>query len=375
MLASFTKCLIGIAGLVFCYLTSCGQASGAADEYAGARKIIADLDKIVAPNGVQESYQLPIGGAQQWVYVRGQDKGNPIILFVHGGPASPMAPVAWMFQRPLEEYFTVVHYDQRAAGKTYASNDTATLAKTIRVEQYVQDAIELTEVIKRKYGKRKVILVGHSWGTIVGMRAALKRPDLFYAYVGIGQVISAQANEQLSVAYALAQATEQKNETALRELRSILPYPGKQPITRERIIIARKWPQYYGGLAAYRSTFGYYFNAPLLSPLYTAADVKAIDRGSLFTLGRILPEFLAVDFTPVKSFPIPVFMLMGRHDYTTPSAPTADWLKQVKAPLKKGIWFENSAHLIPLEEPGKMLLTLVNEVRPLALEPPRRKSP
>jgi pimeloyl-ACP methyl ester carboxylesterase len=84
---------------------------------------------------------------------------------------------------------------------------------------------------------------------------------------------------------------------------------------------------------------------------------------------------LAVDFTPVKSFPIPVFMLMGRHDYTTPSAPTADWLKQVKAPLKKGIWFENSAHLIPLEEPGKLLLTLVNEVRPLALESPRKKQP
>jgi pimeloyl-ACP methyl ester carboxylesterase len=375
MLASFVKRLVGIAGLVFCYLASFGQASAPADEYAEARKIITDLDKIVAPNGVQETYQLPIGGVKQWVYVRGQDKGNPILLFVHGGPASPMAPVAWMFQRPLEEYFTVVHYDQRAAGKTYAANDTTNLASTLRIAQYVQDAIALTEAIKRKYGKRKVILVGHSWGTIVAMHAALKRPDLYFAYVGIGQVINSQVNEQLSVAYALAQATEQKNETGLRELRSIMPYPGSQPITRERIIIARKWPQYYGGLAAYRSTFGYYFNAPLLSPLYTAADVAAIDQGSRFTLGRILPEFLAVDFTSVKSFPIPVFMLMGRHDYTTPSAPTADWLKQVKAPLKKGIWFENSAHLIPLEEPGKMLFTLVNEVRPLALESPRKKRP
>ncbi|WP_375437413.1 alpha/beta fold hydrolase [uncultured Hymenobacter sp.] len=343
-----------------------GQGSGASDPYAKARKIVADRDTIVAPNGVQESYAVPVGGVRQWVYVRGQDKRNPIILFVHGGPASPMAPLAWTFQRPLEEYFTVVQYDQRAAGKTYATNDTTGLGGTIRVEQYVQDAIALAEFICHKYSKQKVILMGHSWGTIVSMHAALKRPDLFYAYVGMGQVINSQDNEQLSVAYALREATKQKNEVALRELRSISPYPGNQPITRERIIIARKWPQYYGGLSAYRSNSMYYFNAPLLSPAYTAAEVRAIDQGSLFTLGRILPEFLHVDFKPVKSFPIPVFMLMGRHDYTTPSEPTAAWLAQVKAPLKKGIWFENSAHLLPMEEPGKLLLTLVNEVRPLA---------
>ncbi|MFD1468551.1 alpha/beta fold hydrolase [Hymenobacter caeli] len=344
-----------------------GQAGGRPDGYAKARAIVADLDSIVAPNGVQEAYAVPIGGVRQWLFVRGQDRRNPILLLVHGGPASPLAPVAWAFQRPLEEYFTVVSYDQRGAGKTYAANDTAGLGRTLRIEQYVQDAIEVAELVRRKYGQPKVILLGHSWGTIVGMRAALKRPDLFYAYVGAGQVINVRENERLSVEYALQQATEHRNEAALRELRSIAPYPGRQPITRERIIIARKWPQYYGGLAAYRNTFGYFFDAPQLSPAYTPAEVAAIDQGSLFTLARVLPEFLTVDFTSVTSFPIPVFMLMGRHDFTTPSAPTAAWLQRVKAPLKKGIWFENSAHLISLEEPGKLLVTLLTEVRPLAL--------
>lgn len=337
-----------------------------ADPYAGARKIVEDLGRIVTPNGVQESYEASIGALRQWVFVRGQDRSNPIILFVHGGPASPMAPVSWTFQRPLEEYFTVVHYDQRAAGKTYAANDTTKLGATLAIAQYVNDAIEVAEFIKKKYGKEKVVLMGHSWGTIVGMKAALKRPDLFYAYVGIGQVINTRDNEEVSFRYAVEQATAQKNDAALKELRSIAPYPGNQPITRERIIIARKWPQYYGGLSAYRDKSSYYFQAPLLSPLYTSQDVAAIDQGSLFTLGRVLPEFLAVDFKPVTSFSIPVFMLMGRHDYTTPSEPTAAWLSKLKAPLKKGIWFENSAHLIPLEEPGKLLVTLLNEVRPLA---------
>ncbi|SET93119.1 alpha/beta fold hydrolase [Hymenobacter actinosclerus] len=338
-----------------------------ADAYAPARRIIADLDSIVTPNGIQEMYQVPLGGQQQWVYVRGQNRANPILLFVHGGPASPMAPVGWAFQRPLEEYFTVVHYDQRAAGRTYASNDTTQLAPTLTIGQYVRDAVALATFITQKYRQRKVILVGHSWGTIVGMQAALSRPDLFYAYVGVGQVINTRENERLSFEYALAQAAAHRNEEALRELRAIAPYPGQQPITRARIVVARKWPQYYGGLSAYRTNSFYYFNAPLLSPLYTRADVAAIDAGSLFTLSRLLPEFLTVDFTAVKSFPIPVFMCMGRHDYTTPSAPTATWLQQVQAPLKQAIWFDNSAHLIPLEEPGKFLLTLVQEVRPLAV--------
>jgi pimeloyl-ACP methyl ester carboxylesterase len=131
------------------------------------------------------------------VYVRGLDKNNPVILFVHGGPASPVSPLMWMFQSPLEEYFTVVNYDQRASGKTYLANDTTGLGKTINIEQYVTDAIELAQFITEKYKKRKVILVGHSWGTIVSMKAVLKRPDLFYAYVGMGQIINTSGQEAI----------------------------------------------------------------------------------------------------------------------------------------------------------------------------------
>ncbi|REC45494.1 alpha/beta fold hydrolase [Chryseobacterium pennipullorum] len=342
-----------------------GQEAKQIDAYAEARAIIKDLDSIVNPNGIQERYKADIGGTKQWVFVRGQDKENPVILFVHGGPASPLSPVMWMFQRPIEEYFTVVNYDQRAAGKTYNANDTVSLKNTIYIEQYVNDAIQMAEQIREKYKKKKVILMGHSWGTIISMKAALKRPDLFYAYVGIGQIINTKDNERLSVEFAVKEATRLKNETALKELMSIAPYPGNKPITRQRIIIARKWPQYYGGLSAFRDNSRYFFQAPLLSPEYSYSDAESIGKGSLFTLSKVLPEFLDTDFKNVKTFPIPVFMFMGRHDYTTPSEPTAQWLQQVKAPAKKGIWFENSAHLIPMEEPGKMLVTLLNEVKPV----------
>ena len=332
-----------------------------------ARAVVADLDRIVTPRGVQKTFKLRIGGIEQWIYVRGHDVANPILLFIHGGPASPMSAAMWEFQRPIEEYFTVVHWDQRGAGRTYLASDPEAIRDTLHMSRYVSDTIEVAEAIARAYHKRKVVLVGHSWGTVLGMKAALARPDLFYAYVGIGQVINTRTNERLSFEYGLEQARKLHDEAAIKELESIAPYPGDKPITRERIIIARKWPQHYGGLTAYRDESRYYFDAPLLSPEYDAAAAAAIDRGSQFTLDKVLPEFLEVDFTSVKRFPIPVIMFMGRHDYTTPSQPTAQWLARVRAPYKRGVWFENSAHQIPFEEPGKVLVSLITDVRPLAL--------
>jgi pimeloyl-ACP methyl ester carboxylesterase len=361
LFAVFLSCIFVWMPLVF------GQSDNPKD-YAAGREIIADLGKIVSPNGVQENHKVEIGGIYQWIYVRGQDRRNPIILFVHGGPASPMAPLSWTWQRPLEEYFTVVNWDQRASGKTFLETDKSAIKDTLKIEQYVNDAVELASYLKNRYKKNKIVLIGHSWGTIIGLKAALKRPDLFHAYVGIGQVISYVDNERISYEYGLAQAQKFGNDTAIKEARSIYPYPGNEPITRERIIIARKWAQYYGGLSAFRSESKYYFYAPFLSPEYGASDVEAIDEGNKATLGRILPEVLKVDFKNIKKFPVPVIMLMGRHDFTTPSEPTEEWLGKVKAPYKKSIWFENSAHLIPFEEPGKMLLTLVKDVRPLTLE-------
>ena len=331
-----------------------------------ARAVVRDLQRIVTPDGIQEMYTAEIGGIPQWINVRGKHRDNPMILFVHGGPASPAMPSAWQFQRPIEEYFTVVHWDQRGAGKTLHASDPESIADTVRIARYVADVIEVAEHLRERYGKDRLILLGHSWGTIIGMQAALERPDLFHAYVGIGQVINARENERLSFRYGLEQARREGNEDAIAELESIAPYPGDEPITRERVLIARKWPQHYGGLNAYRDAEqDYYYGASLLSPAYDCADRKAFFEGSVFTLDRILDELLEVDLTGVEEFPIPVVMFLGRHDYTTPTEPVAAWLEQVTAPYKQAVWFEHSAHMIPWEEPGKMLVSLLEYVRPL----------
>ncbi|WP_447729254.1 alpha/beta fold hydrolase [Pseudoxanthomonas suwonensis] len=338
------------------------------EAYAPGRALIAELDRIVAPGGVQEAYEVEVNGVRHWVNVRGQDRDNPLLLFVHGGPASPVIPTLWQFQRPLEEYFTIVHYDQRASGRTFRLNPPEAVEGTIKVQQYVDDAIALAEHLRQRYGKRKLVLAAHSWGTVVGMHAALQRPDLFHAYVGMGQVIHVRTNERLSFEYGLARARAEGNAAAVAEMESIAPYPGDAPLTRDRIVIARKWPQYYGGLSAFRDNSDWFFQGPRLSPDYDDADRCAINAGNVFTLGRLLDEFLEVDFRGVREFPIPVVMFMGRHDYTTPSGPTAEWLRQVRAPYRHGEWFERAAHMIPWEEPGHTLAALLQHVRPAAVE-------
>lgn len=242
------------------------------ESFDKARAVVADLQRIVTPAGVQDTYAERIGGIEQWIQVRGKERANPMILFVHGGPSSPAMPSA--------------------------------------------------------------------------------------------------CDERLSFEYGLERARAEGNAAAIAELESIAPYPGEAPITRDRIIVARKWPQHYGGLNAYRDAEqDYYYGASLLAPDYDCEDRRAFFAGNVFTLGHVWDEYLRVDFSGVREFPIPVLMFLGRHDYTTPSAPTAEWLEQVHAPYKRAVWFEHSAHMIPWEEPGRTLLALLEHVRPLAGEP------
>jgi len=353
-----------LAAFLLAFLPS-SQLAAQDNPYDSARKIITDLNSIVSPEGVEHYFSARIGGIEQWLYVRGQNRTNPILLFVHGGPAAPTMPTAWQFQRPLEEYFTVVNWDQRGAGKTYREAEPDTIAQTLKPERYIADIIEVAQFLRAKYHQEKIILMAHSWGTIIGLQAAAKRPDLFYAYVGVGQVIDGEANEALSFDYGVQQAKAHNNQTALAELEAIAPYPGATPITRERIIIARKWPQFYGGLSAYRENSDYYFQGGKLSPQYTLEDLKTIDLGSQLTLDRVIEDILHADLTTITELPIPVVMFLGRHDYTTPTKPVVDWFEQLRSPGKQAVWFEHSAHMIPWEEPGKTLISLVNYVLPV----------
>ena len=337
----------------------------AGDPYAPAKAILADLGRIVTPNGVQETFEITLGGARQVVNVRGSDHDNPILLFIHGGPGAVEMPVAWTFQRAWEDFFTVVQWDQRGSGKTYNANDPKKIAPTLTADRMEKDTEELVQYLRATYHKPKIFVMGHSWGSLLGITLAHNHPEWLYAYIGMGQMIDSQASEKDGYGATLAAARAAHDATAVRELEGIAPYP-TAPLNLDKIDIERKWSVKYGGLSWNRDSYAYYYRATELSPDYTEADLDAIDKGSLLSLTHLLPAFSTFDYSKVTDFKCPIVIFNGRHDETVSANVTAAWFARVHAPVKKLVWFENSAHMMQIEEPGKVLVHLVEDVRPLA---------
>lgn len=330
-----------------------------------ARKIIADLQKVVTKNGIDEQKEIALGGIKQWITIRGRDRDNPILLFLHGGPAAPEMPTSWTFQNPWEDYFTVVQWDQRGAGKTYNANDPKKIAPTLTAARMEKDTEDLVQYLRKTYHKKKIFVLGHSWGSLLGITLAHNHPEWLYAYIGMGQMIDMQASERDSYEAALTAARAAHDAEAVKELEGIAPYPGG-PVTFDKINIERKWSVKYGGLSWNRDSYAYYYRATELSPDYTDADLAAIDKGSLLSLSHLLPTFSTFDYSHVTDFKCPIIIFNGRHDETVSAKVTAAWFAHVHAPVKKLVWFEHSAHMMQIEEPGRVLVHLVEDVRPLA---------
>lgn len=333
--------------------------------FAKARSIIAAREKIVAPHGIQQQLYLPLDGIRQWISIRGNDLRNPILLVLHGGPGSPEMPAAWTFQEPWEDYFTVVEWDQRGTGKTYAANTAAQMAPGMTVAGMTHDAAGLVRYLRERFHKKKIFILGHSWGTVLGVRLAQRHPDWLYAYIGVGQVVNTRRGEQVGYGFALRQAQAQPNPEAIRQLKAIAPYPGKA-LTLPRVVVRSRWEMYYGGLAYGRRDFSWDSGTWALSPDYTASDLKAIGAGSGYSLKYLLGPLLTMNLDEVTHLDCPVIELVGAHDYTTPSSVVIAWFKRLQAPSKRLVIFADSAHMIFEEQPGRFLVHLVNDALPYA---------
>jgi pimeloyl-ACP methyl ester carboxylesterase len=197
------------------------------------QQLSARLLAIQSPNGVQEGMYVKIGGIDQWIQIRGEDRGNPVILFVHGGPGGSTIPISSGWQ-PWEKYFTVVQWDQRGTGRTLRMTGQS-IAPTMTLAQMTQDGVEVAEFLRAHLHKNRIILIGHSWGSFLGIHIAKQRPDLFHAFVGTGQLVGKQTFEkqfELTVTHLKVLAQAANNTQALAELASI----STSQISRSRVI-------------------------------------------------------------------------------------------------------------------------------------------
>lgn len=351
-------------------LASCSEAAPKAaepDSRAEATRIVAEMRRIVAPEGVERLEAVRLGGIDQWISIRGVDRRNPILLMIHGGPGWVTMPTSWYFQRGWEEYFTVVQWDQRGAGKTYTANDPAKVAPTMTRERIVADAEELILWLRREFGKDRIFVLGHSWGSIIGLTIAQRHPEWLHAYLGMGQAIDARESERRGWRFAMEHARRTNNEEAVRELQSIAPYAeGDRPVPLKNLYLQRKWLGFYGGAVYGRTDFAAESAAVRLAPEYSDADVEAIWTANEFSAERMLAEVMNLDLSGLTKLRCPLILFNGRHDYNVSSSVAAEWFERVQAPSKTLIWFEHSAHEIMNEQPGQMLVALVQHARPLA---------
>lgn len=334
---------------------------------AEAVDVIRHLRKIVTPHGIEVARSVPIGGIGQFVTIRGKDRRNPVLLVLHGCPGYVEAPLSWWYAHDWEDYFTVVEWDQRGAGKTYLLNDPKSVAATMTPQRMNHDVDEMVQFLRKDLGKRKIFVIGHSWGSYLGVELAKRHPEWLHAYIGVGQAASAPESERRGYAFALAEAEKAHDRDAIAELKAIAPYP-RPGAPLSAIATSHRWVDYFGGVMAYRRDQEDESHAARLSPDYDDAEAPHVYDGNEFSEERLLPFVLGLDLSKERRFKCPILLFEGRHDRTVNSDVAFEWLKTVKAPAKRFVWFEHSAHEPMTEEPGRFLNALLHYARPFAIQ-------
>lgn len=306
-------------------------------------------------DGIATLEEVKIGGIPQWIMMRGINRHHPILLFLHGGPGTAQIGFIRPFQTKLEEHFVVVNWDQRGAGLSYSKHIPQ---DSMAIRQFVADTIELVHWLLQRLGQRKIYLAGHSWGSLLGMLAIQQCPDLFYMYYGVSQLVNVTESDQISYEYTLRRAKETKKKRAVRQLEKI----GEPPWDRlGHEAIQQKWlSAFHGGFFYKKNPLGKMALNLVFEPEYRLTDIVKLAKGRFFSSHHLQDEMETVDLrVQVPEVKVPVVFCMGRHDYITPAELAESYLTILKAPQKKWIWFEQSAHSPIFEEPEKFAYLLI----------------
>lgn len=334
---------------------------------AEAVAIVAEARRIVVPGGIERLEKVRIGGIEQWVSIRGRHRDNPVLLVLHGGPGYTLMPLAWWNERGWDEFFTVVHWDQRAAGRTHLLSDPEAIGPTLDVERMYADAEEVVAWVRRELDKPRIFVLGHSWGTVLGLRLAQEHPDWLHGYVGVGQAIHMRQNERRNWQRILDKAERSGNDEAVAALRALAPYAAEgQPVPMEHIYTQRRWGERLGGTLAYRDSNRAESALLRLAPEYADHELARAWDGNAFATPKLFARIVDLDYSRLRRFDVPLVMFLGRHDTVVDSQSVADWFAGVEAPVRHTVWFEHSAHSPMFEEPGRFLLTLVETLHPIA---------
>lgn len=313
---------------------------------------------------ISEKIHVEINGIDQGMFIQSKNIKNPVLLFVHGGPGMPEYWLTQQYPTGLEEFFTVVWWEQRGAGLSY---DPDIPSKTMTVQQFVDDTLEVTRYLRRRFDQEKIYLLGHSWGSFIGIQAAAQAPELFHAYIGMGQIADQLQSEQLAYEFALSYYKEISDQQMVSKLEAAPPtMTVPLPANYEAIRDAYMHTAGIGTTHEMNSVITGIFLPSLSFREYTLAEKMNLWRGKVYSRSSdfgLWESMLTTDLIQqVTELDIPVYFFHGQYDYTCAYPLAKAYFDQLQAPLKGFYTFEESAHSPLFEEPEKTVNILIQDV-------------
>lgn len=341
-------------GAVLLIFTTLATALVGISQATASTPPIVDSTGHIVAGSVAAMEQVSMGGTNQWIVMRGKSASNPVLLFLAGGPGGTETGWVRKFNAALEDHFVVVNWEQPGAGK---SNASLWDSRTLTPQQYVQDGLQLTNYLRQRFHQDKIYLVGHSWGTFLGVWMVQQHPELFKAYVGVGQMVDPTTSDRLGYEDVISREQRDGNTAIVQKLRA----NGPPPYYGSLMLL--KYMDYFGPQDSYmamdeRASGGKpYLGNPfddILSPEYGLADrITSIGVMNPITFTKVYQQLDKVDFrVQAPKLDVPVYFVQGRHDLNNWAPLAAEYFRVLQAPHKEMLWNETSAHNVLYEDPN-----------------------
>lgn len=313
----------------------------------GTTAPFVDATGAPVPGSVAELVRLPIGGTQQTVMLRGRSADAPVLLYLAGGPGQSDIGYARAYLSGLEDDVVLAVWDQRGTGTSYDALDPT---DTWTLDRAVSDTVEVATYLRDRFGGRKVVLFGNSWGSILGVLAVQRRPDLFAAFVGAGQMVSPLETDRRLNEDARALAAARGDAALAARIDSWGPPPYADAYPYAELIAL------YSDIEPYQMTESFQAGRPSGIDGNGADEYGWLDKlnklRAIADMGAVMyPQVQGVDFRrDVPALDVPVYVVAGAHELSARADLAQEWFADLAAPVKEWIVFEGSGHVPQFEE-------------------------
>lgn len=304
---------------------------------------------------ISEKAFITIDGIKQGMFIRSKNINNPVLLYVHGGPAFPNYFLIDKYKPGLEDYFTVCYWEQRGGGLSYSSEVTL---QSMNFDQLASDAVDVTNYLRKRFGKQKIFMMAHSGGTPIGLLAAFRNPELYQAYIAMAQITNQKESEKIAYTYMLDYYTKTRNQKRIKEMKEYRVLESDSnilPFFKSKLRDQSMHELGIGTMHKMKSVFRDIFLPVWTCKAYTFREKVNIWKSKFSFLPKtnLINELLENDFSnKIQKLDIPVYFFSGKYDLTVNIELSKTYYSKLQAPLKGFYTFGNSAHSPIFEESG-----------------------